>query len=115
MPRTDSNKVETILETDLSSNTITSWIDIATELIDDIENADSSIPDSRLEKLERLVAAHLASTQDQRIASGERESASVEFQGQTGIGLEGSKYGQQALLLDPTGLLGEDPSFTLSV
>jgi len=65
--------------------------------------------------LEKLVTAHLASSQDQRIASTSRETASVEFQGETGVGFEGTKYGQQALALDRTGTLGQDNEFTLSV
>ena len=115
MPRTDSNKVSGILDTSLSSNDLTSWIDIATELVDDVAAADSSLSDARLEKIERLTAAHLASAQDQRIAQASRESGSVTFQGEWGTGFESTSYGQRALALDPTGVLADDRDFTLSI
>jgi hypothetical protein len=114
MPRTDSNKVDNILDTSLDSNELTSWIDIATELVDDIEAVDSSLSDKRLEKIERLTAAHLASAQDQRHESTSGASRSVEYQGDHGMGFEATDYGQRALALDPTGTLGQDTEFTLS-
>ncbi len=114
MVRTDSNKVDEILDTSLSSNELTSWIDIATELVDDVEAAAPSLSDSRLEKIERLTAAHLASAQDPRHASESGASRSVEYQGEHGMGFESTTYGQRALNLDPTGVLGEDAEFTLS-
>ncbi len=114
MPRTDSNKVNNILDTSLDTNELTSWIDIATELVDDIEAVDPSLSESRLEKLERLTAAHLASAQDPRHASESGASRSVEYQGEHGRGFESTDYGQRALALDPTGTLGEDNEFTLS-
>ena len=115
MPRTDSNKVANILPTSLDPNELTSWIDIATELVDDVEDADPSLPDTRLEKLERLTAAHLASAADPRHESTSGASRSVDYQGEYGTGFDATSYGQRALALDPTGTLGEDEEFTLSI
>lgn len=105
MPRTTVQKVRTILDTSVDDNTITSWMDIASELVDDIDAADPDVSDSRLAKIEKVLAAHLVSTQDQRIESSSRETASVDYQGETGMHLDATKYGQQAKMLDPTDTL----------
>lgn len=115
MPRTDPTTVKETFDTDLSDSAVSDWISRASHLVDDIAAADPSITDARLTDIEGLVAQHFAASQDPRIQSGERESASVAYQGQTGMGFESTQYGQAALELDPTGLLGEDPSFTLSI
>lgn len=113
MPRTTVTKVRNVFDTDLSDSELTSWMDVATELVDDVANADPSLSDSRLEKIERLTTAHLASTEDQRISNASRETGSVNYQGQSGMGLNSTTYGQQAKVLDPTGQLAEN-HFTLS-
>lgn len=113
MVRTTIQKVRNIFNTDLSDNQISSWMDVATALVDDVEDADPSVPDKRLEKIERLVTAHLASSQDQRIGNATSETRSINYQGQYGMALNSTTYGQQAKVLDPTGQLGEN-DFTLS-
>lgn len=64
---------------------------------------DPGTQDSQAELLERYIAAHIYSFQDQIYASKSTAGASASFQGQTGMNLEGSKYGQWALRLDTTG------------
>ena len=105
MVRTTVQKVRNVFDTSLSDNELTSWIDIATEFVDDIEADDPDIKDSRLKKIERLVTAHLASSQDQRASSQSGASRSIEFQGRTGYDFRGTKHGQAAIALDPTGTL----------
>ena len=107
MPRTTVQKVRDIFDTSISDNSVTGWMDIATEFVDDIEDADSSIPTKRLAKIEKLVTAHLASSQDQRASSQSGASRSIEFQGRTGYDFRGTKHGQAAIALDPTGVLLE--------
>ncbi len=115
MPRTTVSKVRSIFDTDLSDNELTSWMDIATELVDDVEAADPSLADKRLSKLEKLVTAHLASAQDPRHESVSGASRSVDYQGEYGQNFEATSYGQRALALDPTGTLGDNHEFTLGV
>lgn len=105
MARTNNSDVTTILATDLASAAVDAWIEVANEHVDEIAARDSSIDSTRLTKIEELLAAHLASTQDQRVASGARESARVTYQGETGQGITGTKYGQAAAQLDPTDYL----------
>lgn len=105
MARTDPTTVKATFDTDLSDSAVSDWISRAGHLVDDIANEDPDVSDSRLADIETLVAQHFAAAQDQRLASGDRESASVEFQGQTWQDFRGTKYGQNAIALDPTGVL----------
>lgn len=117
MARTTPAAVKTIFDTDLSDTAVSEWIDIATTVVDDIEAAGDNIAASRLEQIEKLLAAHYAAAQDQRISDTSRETASVTYQGETGMNLRGTKYGQQAIQLDPTGELSTlgKPSASLTV
>jgi len=118
MARTTPTDVKTIFETDLSDSTIQGWIDIATLIVDDIEDADPTLKAIRLERIEKLLSAHFAGSQDQRIAQTSAESKSVEFQGDTEMtDLRATKYGQNAIALDSTGTLSTlgKPTATISV
>lgn len=117
MARTTPSDVKNIFNTDLSDSAVSDWIDIASEVVDTIDQAEDSVTDTRLTQIEKLLAAHYASAQDQRLSSTSRETASANYQGDTGMNLMGTKYGQQAVQLDPTGTLAElgKPTATLSV
>ena len=117
MTRTTESDVRNVFDTDLDSAALSAWIDIAHEVVDDIADKDSSITNTRLTQIEKLLTCHYASAQDQRISNTSRETASVDYQGETGMNLRGTKYGQQAIQLDPTGLLSTlgKPSASLSV
>lgn len=64
-----------------------------------------AILQEELTEIEKWVAAHVYVMSDQNYSSNSTEGASASYQGQTGKYLEASKYGQMAILLDPTGLL----------
>lgn len=116
MPRTDAVDVATIFDTDLdSSGALSDWVEIANALVDDIADADSSLSSSRLEKIEKLVAAHLVASQDPRTERERVGDVTLEFQGETGMHFEGTKHGQAALALDPTGVLASQSKPTASL
>lgn len=58
-----------------------------------------------LELVERWLAAHLYAMVDQTYASKNTQSAGGSFHGQTGLNLDGTKYGQNARMLDYSGCL----------
>lgn len=58
-----------------------------------------------LELIERYLAAHFYVQSDQNLASKSTAGASGNYQGQTGKGYEGSKYGLLALRVDYSGTL----------
>lgn len=110
MARTTPSDVADIFNTDLDASSggpLEAWLDIANELVDDIADADSSIDATRLTKIEKLLAAHLASTQDQRVERDSVADASATYQGETGMRINATVYGQQAAMLDPTGTLAD--------
>jgi hypothetical protein len=117
MPRTSKSTVKKTIDTSLSDDAIDDWIAVAADLVDQIESR-SDLSSGRLEHIETLVAQHFLSGQDQRHASESGASRSVEYQGETGMFFEGTKHGQRALMLDPTGVLAnanEPDDFTLSI
>jgi len=106
MPRVQESDVTEIFDTDLEGDAIGTWIEIATEVVDDISDAGMSDSD-RLKKIEKLLAAHFASTQDRRVdkESGGSKTPSITFSGDTGMHLDATQYGQQAKMLDTTDTL----------
>lgn len=100
MARTNPTDVTETFDTDLPDSAVSDWIDIATEVVDDIAAKDSSITASRLEKIEKLVAQGYTAIQDPRIKNARRESAQVSYQ-------RGENYPNDyfaaAVSLDPTG------------
>jgi hypothetical protein len=56
-----------------------------------------------LKIIEILLAAHAYKSSDQALSSKSTLSASGSFQGRTGNKLEGTKYGQKALIFDTSG------------
>jgi hypothetical protein len=117
MSRTNATAINEVFDSSLSNTQLETWAEAASDLVDEIAAADGSIADDRLRRIETQLAAHFASSQDQRIASTERASGSVNYQGMTGEDLAGTKYGQTAKLLDPTDTLehANKPTASLSV
>lgn len=63
------------------------------------------VTDGDLILIETWLAAHAYCMVDQPYSSRSSGGASGSFQGQTGMRLKATKYGQMALDLDPTGFL----------
>lgn len=64
---------------------------------------DSGLPTTLLKEIERWLAAHFFCIRDPRAQSEKIGSASITYQGKTGMGLEHTSFGQQVLILDTTG------------
>lgn len=64
-----------------------------------------TLSSTELEIIERWLAAHMYQMSDQGYTSKSTGGASASFMGQTGMYLEGTKYGQMALMLDTSGCL----------
>lgn len=104
-PRVTASEVTTNFETSLSPTEIDGWISTATLLVDDVESADSSVSADRLKEIELALTRHFAHAQDPRVESSGVGDSTVTYQGDTGMHLEATHYGQQAKMLDPTGTL----------
>lgn len=106
MARVTDTEVKEIYITTVDT---TPFITTATLLVDE-ELVGQGLSDDRLKQIELYLAAHYASLSLEkgglkRRKMGESED---EFRGPTGsaLGLLSSSYGQQAVALDSTGLLG---------
>jgi len=115
MARTDTTSVQEIFDTDLDTASLDAWIDIANTVVDDVEGVDSSLSASRLEQIEKLLAAGYAAIQDPRITSTSRETASVNYQRDNTE--YPNEYIASAVAVDPTGVIANQfkQTATLSV
>lgn len=118
MARTTQSKVEAILgpNYDKKNNVdLTPFIETASVMIDEVVTCaaddETTLSSSLLERLECLVAAHFYHCADPTYASRSTDGASGQFMGQAAMGLDGSRYGQMAKRMDPSGCLAamDDP------
>ena len=72
-----------------------------------IDLTDLEYGDTTLKEIERWLTAHFLSARDPRIASEKAGKSEWKYDGKTGLGLQSSKYGQQAMLLDHKGKLAQ--------
>ena len=104
--RTNPQLVRDALEIDEDIN-LNSHIDLANALTDKVasEDTNSELSDALLLGIETRLACHFASRRDMPFASKTTGKASATFQGQTGMRLESTHWGQDAMTLDVTGYL----------
>ncbi len=100
--RVTQAEVEEIVEID-SSISITPFITVATLIVDE-ELVGRGLSDARLKEIERYLAAHFYCVRDPRVTS-ESAGVSASYEGSAGQNLSRTRYGQQAILLDTTGIL----------
>lgn len=102
--RTTTAAVGLIIGTTLTSAQIQAFIDTAT-LVVDANLLDKGLSTDLLTQIETWLAAHLLSMRDQRTSGRKIGDVSFTYQGQTGLGLDATLYGQQVKLLDTSGTL----------
>lgn len=112
MSRTVPSAVQAILgpNYDTRNNpSLTPFIDAASAMVDDVVDCaaeeGTTLTAAKLELIERWLAAHFYHCSDPTYSSRSTEGASGSFMGQGTQGIEGSRYGQMALRLDPSGCL----------
>ena len=105
MALTTVSRVKQILDTELTDENIEAYIGSAHVMLNSAFVGVSINSDLRLE-LETWVTAHMiASTREQQLSEASAGSAKAKFQGQTGLGLNSTFYGQVAKNMDTTGTL----------
>lgn len=105
MARTTLDAIKDIYDTSLTDSQLMAFMNDANLFVTE-ELVGLGMSAARLEAIEKYLAAHFASLRDVRT---ERESIGGEWsftvQGETGMNLDATFYGQQAKLLDTTGTL----------
>lgn len=108
MSRTTEELVASILEVDETID-LAPFIEIANELVTEVcasaTNSDGTAyyTNTRLEMIERYLAAHFYAVRDPRATSESAGGISASFEGSAGMGLDFTRYGQQVKLLDTAG------------
>lgn len=117
MARTNAGSVQRLLGDDYGAQEsgtlpdLSGFIDTACLIVSRVaacarqRNPAATLSDAELEMMERWLSAHFYVQSDQNYASKSTGGASGQFQGQTGMHLEGSKYGIAALDVDFSGCL----------
>lgn len=101
--RTTAAAVDAIIDDDLSAVNLTPYIDAANELVTEICAVNTAYTADRLEKIERWLSAHFYCIFDPRTKSEGVSGISASYEGNTGMMLQATRYGQQAMLLDTYG------------
>lgn len=112
MARTTEILVKGVLLADYDtglSPSLVPFIDIASSIVDDVAacalDKGVTLSTAKLELMERWLAAHFYVMTDQTYKSKKTGDAAATFQGETKMYLTSSKYGQSAIVMDPTGCL----------
>ena len=102
--RVTATEVKEIFDTTLSDAQLDTFI-LAANLVVTEKLSTSGLSTAMLKEIERWLSAHLAAIRDQMPSQEKIGDASVRYQGETGMGLRFTSYGQQVMLLDTTGTL----------
>lgn len=113
MPRTTDDAVKKVLMRDYDARKrpdLAPFVETASGMVDDLvtyanDNELTTPGGTRLELIERWLAAWAYSMADRPFSSRSTDGASGSFVGQTGMGIKANAYGQTAANLDPTGYL----------
>lgn len=106
MARTTAAEVKEIIpDTSLTDAQVGYFIDVATEMVDDLD-ADTTLDDARLVFIEQWLTAHLIASTVERMGKTEKiGDAQVTYMGEFGKNLDSTPYGQMAAMLDTSGTL----------
>jgi len=107
MARTTVDNVEAIIEID-SGISLTPFIEVANALVTEkcaVNDSDGNAvyTDTRLELIERWLAAHFYHIRDNRPNTDKADVVSRTFRSKVDLGFAVTHYGQQAMLLDTNG------------
>ena len=106
-PRTHAQAVRATVKSDTDIN-VDGYIRTANALTDKVSSEDSEglLNEALLFEIETYLAAHFYALRDLQYSEKKTGDASAVFQGRTGMMLESTLWGQQAIVLDLTGFLG---------
>lgn len=102
--RTSWVSVMNIIDTELDYSTVNAFINSAHRMVES-NLAGKGLSEETLGEIELWLAAHLLSARDPRKKSVKVDDLQVTYQGESGMGLKATFYGQQALALDTSNTL----------
>lgn len=107
--RTTATAVKLIIETDVNivlgdDTGLDPFIETASAIVDD-HLTDAGYDSTRLEQIERWLAAHCYAHRDPRATNETARGVGQQFQFRIGLGLNQTTFGQMAMRLDKKGIL----------
>jgi len=103
--RTTAEKVKGVIEVEDEDVVLTPFIEAANSLVTEL-CAPAGYSADRLEIIETWLAAHFYAIRAPRIAS-ENAGVAISYQGNVGMHLEVTVYGQQVMVLDTAGVFAK--------
>lgn len=104
MARVTPAEVREIADIDVAVTNLNPFILVANQLVTELCTA-SSLDDDRLKEIERWLSAHFACIRDPQRDNEKAGSVGEKFQYKVDLGLNQTRYGQQAMLLDTSNAL----------
>jgi hypothetical protein len=102
--RATVDQVKDVISTTLTDGQINAFINTAHRMVQN-RLSGKGLSEETLGEIEVWLAAHFLSARDQRKKQVKADDVAVTYQGETGMGLQSTVYGQQAMILDPTNTL----------
>lgn len=96
--------VKEIIDTDLTNEQVAPFLAAANTMVTDLLLSES-YSTTTLKEIERWLAAHFVAVRDPQVISEKTDYAQATYEGKTGMGLNSTRYGQQAMILDHHGIL----------
>jgi hypothetical protein len=94
------------MDTTLTENEVSPFVETANLMVTAYLASTDQTADA-LREVETYLAAHFVSLRDRLVKSEAAGGVRFDYQGETGMGLDSSHYGQTAKLLDSSGVLKE--------
>lgn len=104
MARATESEVKQIIDTALEDEKITPFLTAADIMVTNVLSNENYSSET-LKEIVRWLAAHFVAIQDPQIAQEKIGDVNLILQGKTGLGLNHTSYGQQAMILDYHGKL----------
>jgi len=101
--RVTSTDVKAVIETEETDLSV--FITAANNLTDRVAVADSGLAAATLFEIERWLSAHFAALYDRQESKSDVGDTAFTYGGKTAMGLDFTRFGQQAMLFDTTGTL----------
>ena len=96
-------QIRDLIETALDDATLQVFANDSHVIVSETIPSSAGVSEGRLEIIEKYLAAHFTALRDPRLTSEHVGPATSSYEGQSGLYLAHTRYGQQVMVLDPTG------------
>lgn len=102
--RASATEVKGIITTSMDDPRVDNFITTANAVVNQHLTGEN-LSDDLLALIERWLAAHFLAIDEARVTQEDADGVSRRYEGTVGTGLNATRFGQQVILLDPTGKL----------